>query len=102
MAKDVAAIFLLLLLPMSQSAGAARYDRRCEGIMSPVLFQKRLKALVQDLRQEMGEEASPEQGEAEELARLAECGTEPGKVPVTGGQRAPRPEEKPAASPNGC
>ncbi|CAI0721321.1 Uncharacterised protein [Serratia entomophila] len=101
MAKDVAAIFLLLLLPMSQSAGAARYDRRCEGV-SPVLFQKRLKALVQDLRQEMGEEASPEQGEAEELARLAECGAEPGKAPVTGGQRAPRPEEKPAASPNGC
>ncbi|CAI0874465.1 hypothetical protein [Serratia entomophila] len=101
MAKDVAAIFLLLLLPMSQSAGAARYDRRCEEV-SPVLFQKRLKALVQDLRQEMGEEASPEQGEAEELARLAECGAEPGKAPVTGGQRAPRPEEKPAASPNGC
>lgn len=47
MAKDMAAIFLLLLLPLSQSAGAARYDRQCEGV-SPVLFQKRLKALAQD------------------------------------------------------
>ncbi|HEI9729042.1 TPA: hypothetical protein SLN40_002352 [Serratia marcescens] len=101
MAKDMAAIFLLLLLPLSQSVGAARYDRQCEG-MSPVLFQKRLKALAQDLRQEMSEEAPPTERDAEELARLAECGIEPGKAPVTGGQRAPRSEEKPAASPNGC
>jgi len=39
MAKDMAAIFLLLFLPLSQSAGAARYDRQFEGV-SPVLFQK--------------------------------------------------------------
>nr|QIQ10916.1 hypothetical protein GBDKHNIE_00011 [uncultured bacterium] len=101
MAKDMAAIFLLLLLPLSQSAGAARYDRQCEGV-SPVLFQKRLKALAQDLRQEMSEEAPPAERDAEELARLAECGIEPGKAPVTGGQRAPHSEEKPPASPNGC
>ena len=97
MAKEMAAIFLLLLLPQSQSAGAARYDRPCEGV-SPVLFQKRLKALAQDLRQEMSEEATPTERDAEELARLAECGI----APVTGGQRAPRSEEKPPASPNGC
>ena len=94
MAKEMAAIFLLLLLPLSQSAGAARYDRPCEGV-SPVLFQKRLKALAQDLRQELSEEATPTE-------RLAECGIEPGKAPVTGGQRAPHSEEKPPASPNGC
>ena len=64
--------------------------------------QKRLKALAQDLRQEMSEEATPTERDAEELARLAECGIEPGKAPVTGGQRAPRSEEKPPASPNGC
>ncbi|MBH3050772.1 hypothetical protein I5M85_08215 [Serratia marcescens] len=101
MAKEMAAIFLLLLLPLSQSAGAARYDRPCEGV-SPVLFQKRLKALAQDLRQEMSEEATPTERDAEELARLAECGIEPGKAPVPGGQRAPHSEEKPPASPNGC
>lgn len=101
MAKDMTAIFLLLLLPLSQSAGAARYDRQCEGV-SPVLFQKRLKSLAQDLRQEMNEEAPPTERDAEELARLAECGVEPGKTPVTGGQRTPRSEEKPPASPNGC
>lgn len=101
MAKDMAAIFLLLWLPLSQSAGAARYDGPCEEV-SPVLFQKRLKALAQALRQEMSEETPPAERDADELARLAECGVEPGKAPVTGGQRAPRSEEKPTAAPNGC
>lgn len=101
MTKNMAAIFLLLLPPLSQSAGAARYDRPCEGV-SPVLFQKRLKALAQDLRQEISEEAPPTERDAEELARLAECAIEPGKAPVTGGQRVSRSEEKSTASPNGC
>lgn len=101
MAKDMAAIFLLLLLPLSQNVGAARYDRQCEEV-SPVLFQKRLKALAQDLRQEMSEETPPTENDTEALARLAECGIEPGKAPVAGGQRAPHSEEKPAASSNGC
>lgn len=99
MAKIIFAMLVLLMPLLSQPANAVRYDRQCDG-MSPVLFQKKLKDLAHDLRQEMATESPPVNDEA--LARRAECDVETGKAPTTGGQSAPAPEEQNATSLSGC